>query len=286
MSERDTTPEDSDAAIPYHCPKCGPSRTFSSLEALSSHVETTHICKLLSEVDQSEMDHVDHDLSPIINLFTKESKRLETTLSKQMKDHDNSPKKKRDSLATSSVGYESSKPDRLITSMPTDLYGCTREVMSARKGLGGSKEHLRFSSGALLCPYNATSPTRTPQHILRGYANELRSSETQRDYENKQRALADTLHEARMELDALRRHAADVVESQQRDIENLREQGKLKDMKIESVRDVLERLTDEKRSLQHDLGRATEQNITHLETVAQLQNTVCEKDKTIGMKTE
>ena len=231
MSERDTSSprvaDDVDATIPYHCPKCGPSLTFSSLAALSSHVETTHICKLPSTVRQLEMDPVDHDLSPIINLFTKESKRLETTLSKQMKDHDNSPKKKRDSLAKSSAGYESSKPNHLITTPPSGLYSCTSDSMSARKGLGGSREHLRFSSGALLCPYNATSPSR-PQHILRSYTNDSRASETQRDYENKQRALADTLHEARMELDALRRHAADVVESQQRDIENLREQGKLK----------------------------------------------------------
>ena len=55
---------------------------------------------------------------------------------------------------------------------------------------------------------------------------------------------------------------------------------------MESVKDVLERTKDEKRSLQQDLSKATEQNIAHLETVTQLQNTVCEKDKTIGLKNE
>ena len=54
MTARDTSEsqalEDTDPINLFHCPRCGTSQTFLSLEALNSHIESIHICSLPSKV--------------------------------------------------------------------------------------------------------------------------------------------------------------------------------------------------------------------------------------------
>jgi len=63
-------------------------------------------------------------------------------------------------------------------------------------------------------------------------------------------------------------------------------QVNLKDMQVESTREVLGRSTEDRRAVQQALSTATEQNIAHLETITQLQDALSEKDKMLESKNE
>ena len=266
-----------DATIPFHCPKCGTSQPFLTLEALNSHIEAAHICRLPSKVNRSELGQVDS--LPILNLLTKESKLLETELVNQAKDteenkkhespdmkhespdmkHESSDMKlaSRDQMTTPSSGTEGSLAVTSSSTMahlfkmpptPAGLYGCTSDFTLAKRGLVKSNEHLRFSSGALLCPYEVKSHSRIP-HVLTSYASDAlvhqamvksqsnsvpdlaakqELSEKQKAFDVEKQALTEELRKVRTELDALRSRAADVIESQRREIECLLEQVRMR----------------------------------------------------------
>ena len=274
MTTRETSEppflEGVDATIPFHCPKCGTSQPFLTLEALNSHIEAAHICRLPPRVNRSEVGHVGS--LPILNLLTKESKLLETELVNQTKDteenkkhespdmkHESSDMKleSRDQITTPSSGTEGSLAMTSSSTMahlfkmsppPAGLYCCTSDFTLAKRGLVKSNEHLRFSSGALLCPYEVKSHSRIP-HVLTSYASEAlvhqapvtsqntsvlaiatqqELSEKQKAFEVEKQALTEELRKVRMELDALRSRAADIIESQRREIECLSEQVRMR----------------------------------------------------------
>ena len=138
---------------------------------------------LLFKVKRSEEGQVDHTLLPILNMLSKESELLvaELRLQKQRKNSEESTNKKHESPDQStapSTGHEGSLPvtssmkDHLSKVPPAGLRCCTSDfILGGDRTLGRSKEHLRFSSGSLLCPYGAT-PWSRMSHVHTSHSND------------------------------------------------------------------------------------------------------------------